>query len=153
MGYYHEFAFIWKVSMQFQNDFWKCIQSLVEISLFLISLQSGGKNCNFIFEAFARFRCPLEQYLNGIIQYILRHSKEPIDPVQALPVCVRLCRSSWLRLANALSQDEQLKTRGFWELGEGPGWWTRSCSWKNSIKTEGWGLTVFSNLGQFQWIA
>ncbi len=45
-----------------------------------------------------------------------------------LPVCVRLCLSSWLRFANAFTQEEQLKTRGFWELGDGPGWCTRSCS-------------------------
>uniref|UniRef100_A0A3P9PHM1 Secreted protein n=1 Tax=Poecilia reticulata TaxID=8081 RepID=A0A3P9PHM1_POERE len=44
------------------------------------------------------------------------------------PVCVRLCLSSWLRFANAFAQDVQLKTLGFWELGEGPGWCTRSCS-------------------------
>ena len=40
---------------------------------------------------------------------------------RALPVCVRLCLSSWERLAKALSHEVQLKTRGFWELGEGPG--------------------------------
>lgn len=45
-----------------------------------------------------------------------------------LPVCVRLCLSSWLRLAKAFTQEEQLKTLGFWELGDGPGWCTRSCS-------------------------
>lgn len=44
------------------------------------------------------------------------------------PVCVRLCLSSWLRLAKAFTQEEQLKTLGFWELGDGPGWCTRSCS-------------------------
>uniref|UniRef100_A0A3B5MSY2 Secreted protein n=1 Tax=Xiphophorus couchianus TaxID=32473 RepID=A0A3B5MSY2_9TELE len=35
---------------------------------------------------------------------------------------------AWLRFANAFAQDVQLKTLGFWELGEGPGWCTRSCS-------------------------
>ncbi|TNN42840.1 hypothetical protein EYF80_046970 [Liparis tanakae] len=29
--------------------------------------------------------------------------------------------ASWLRLAKAFTHDEQLKTRGFWELGDGPG--------------------------------
>lgn len=45
-----------------------------------------------------------------------------------LPVCVRLCLSSWLGLAKALSQEEHLKNLGLWEPSEGPRWWTRSCS-------------------------
>lgn len=49
-----------------------------------------------------------------------------------LPVCVRLCLSSWLRLAKAFTQEEQLNTLGFWELGDGPGWCTRSCSCRRS---------------------
>uniref|UniRef100_A0A8C7AZP7 Uncharacterized protein n=1 Tax=Neovison vison TaxID=452646 RepID=A0A8C7AZP7_NEOVI len=36
-----------------------------------------------------------------------------------LPVWIRLCRSSWLGLANAFSQAPHLNTRGFWELSEG----------------------------------
>lgn len=52
---------------------------------------------------------------------------DPLGPA-TVPVCVRLCRSSWLRLAKALTQEEQLKTRGFWELGDGPGWCSFSCS-------------------------
>lgn len=38
----------------------------------------------------------------------------------ALPVWMRLCRSSWLGLANAFSHVSHLNTRGFWELKEGP---------------------------------
>lgn len=45
-----------------------------------------------------------------------------------LPVCVRLCLSNWLRLAKAFTQEEQLNSLGFCELGDGPGWCTRSCS-------------------------
>uniref|UniRef100_A0A8C0PJI1 Uncharacterized protein n=3 Tax=Canis lupus TaxID=9612 RepID=A0A8C0PJI1_CANLF len=37
-----------------------------------------------------------------------------------LPVWMRLCRSSWLGLANAFSQVSHLNTLGFWELNEGP---------------------------------
>uniref|UniRef100_A0A671FSZ6 Secreted protein n=1 Tax=Rhinolophus ferrumequinum TaxID=59479 RepID=A0A671FSZ6_RHIFE len=40
-----------------------------------------------------------------------------------LPVWMRLCRSSWLGLANAFSQVSHLNTLGFWELKDGPAWW------------------------------
>lgn len=38
----------------------------------------------------------------------------------ALPVWMRLCRSSWLGLANAFSHVSHLNTLGFCELREGP---------------------------------
>lgn len=62
----------------------------------------------------------------------------------SVPVCVRLCLSSWLRLAKAFTQEEQLKTRGFWELGDGPGWCSFSCSCEQSQKVlKFWGHRIY----------
>ena len=57
-----------------------------------------------------------------------------VPTVILLPVCVRLCLSNWLRLAKAFTQEEQLKTRGFWDLGDGPGWCSRSWSCRHIQK-------------------
>lgn len=51
---------------------------------------------------------------------------KPAPP--ALPVWMRLCRSSWLGLANAFSHVSHLNTLGFWELKEGPAWCVCMCS-------------------------
>lgn len=50
------------------------------------------------------------------------------DGAARLPVWIRLCRSSWLGLANAFSQVSHLNTLGFWELREGPAWCVCMCS-------------------------
>ena len=107
----------------------------------MVLLFTHTKSLNF---TDARYFAPFGNYilkccpLISIITHLADNCKDKIHlyliffvmtgSVILSPVCVRLCLSSWLRLAKAFPHERQLKSRGFWELGEGPGWCSRSWS-------------------------